>query len=126
MSIQAAVAALDKEIEALDNKRGRLVSLRDALVVEEGTEIGASATVPVNKGKPGPKPGAKKSGPTPTRDKLGPKPGSKKATLSSKAATPRKVATPKKRVMSPEAKKRIGDAVKARWAEKAKAKKAAQ
>jgi hypothetical protein len=125
MSIQAAVAALDKEIEALDKKRGRLVSLRDALVVEEGTEIGASATVPVNKGKPGPKPGAKKSGPTPTRDKLGPKPGSK-ATVRSKAATPRKVATPKKRVMSPEAKKRIGDAVKARWAEKAKAKKAAQ
>ncbi len=115
MSIHAAVAALNKEIEAVDKKRARLVSLRDALVVEEGADALPASNAPV-KGKPGPKPGAKK--------KPGPKPGTKKATVVKGATTPLKAATPKKRVMSPEAKKKIGDAARARWAQKAKANKA--
>jgi len=115
MSIHAAVAALNKEIEATDKKRARLVSLRDALVVEEGAEALPSSSAPV-KGKPGPKPGAKK--------KPGPKPGARKATAVKGATTSLKAATPKKRVMSPEAKKKISDAAKARWAQKTKANKA--
>lgn len=124
MSIHAAVAALNKEIEAIDKKRVRLVSLRDALVVEEGVEALPASSVPVKKGKPGPKPGAKKPGQKPEAKKPGPKPGTKTATVVKRAAAPLKAASPKKRVMSPEAKKKIGDAVKARWAEKAKANKA--
>jgi len=115
MSIHAAVAALDKEIQAIDKKRARLVSLRDALVVEDGAEAPSASSVPV-KGKPGPKPGAKK--------KPGPKPGTKKATAPKGATTSLKAATPKKRVMSPETKKKIGDAAKARWAQKVKTNKA--
>jgi hypothetical protein len=124
MSINAAVAALNKEIEAIDKKRSRLVSLRDALVIEEGAEAQPTNSVSATKGKPGPKPGAKKASRKTGAKKPGPKPGPKTTTAKT-ATAPLKAATPKKRVMSPEAKKRIGEAVKARWAEKAKAKKAA-
>lgn len=71
MSIHAAVAALDKEIEASEKKRSRLVSLRDALVVEGNTEIEASNRVIAKKGRPGPKPGAKKREPKPSKNKPG-------------------------------------------------------
>lgn len=119
MSIHAAVAALDKEIEAIDKKRARLVSLRDALVVEEGAEALPASSAAV-KGKPGPKPGSKKK----TGAKPEPKPGTKKAAAVKGAMTSLKAATPKKRVMSAEAKKKISEAAKARWAQKAKANKA--
>ncbi len=125
MSIHAAVMALDKEIEVLDKRRVRLVLLREALVVEDGAVAEAAVSLPLVKGKPGPKPGAKKSGLKPGKKKPGPKPAGTKATVLTKAAAQLNVPTAKKRVMSLEARKRIGDAVKASWAAKAKAKKAA-
>jgi len=47
MSIHAAVAALGKEIGAIDKKRARPVFLRDALVVEEGAGTLPASSAPV-------------------------------------------------------------------------------
>lgn len=117
MSIPAAVAELNKEIAALDKtmseaekKKSRLVSVRDSLLKEESGVGGA----PAKKGKPGRKPGATKKAVA-----------GKKVTTSTKTSAPTKTAAPKKRVMSPEAKKKIGDAARKRWAAKKAAGKAA-
>lgn len=132
MSIHAAIAAMNKEIEAVEKKKARLESMRDALVAEAGeAEVATTSIAPV-KGKPGPKPGSVKRGkpgPKPgatTKGKPGPKPGAaKKALTSQVAVAARKTPADKKRVMSAEAKKKIGDAAKARWAAKAATKKTA-
>ena len=106
MSIPAAVEALNKEIEELDKKRNRLASLRDALIVE-GKDGGSDAVSSV-----------------PAKGKRGRKPGATKAIK--KTAIAKKAAAPKKRVLSTEARKKIADAQKARWAaSKAVAKKTA-
>jgi hypothetical protein len=142
MSINAAVAALDKEIQLVDKRRARLGTLREALVAEgDQVEDAVEASAPA-KGKPGPKPGAKKGKPGPkpgaakkgkpgpkpslvTKGRPGPKPGAaKKATTLAPTATANKTATPKKRVVSPEVKKKMSDSAKARWAAKSASKKA--
>jgi hypothetical protein len=110
MSISAAVRALNEEIAELDKKRIRLVSLRDALIVEgENTESGAAGRRTAIEGKGGNKPG-------PT----------KKSVAVKKQTTKNKTEFPKKRTLSPEARKRIADGQKARWAKaRSDAKKAA-
>lgn len=117
MSIPAAVAELNKEIAALDKaiteaekKKSRLVVVRESLLKEDGGVGGA----PAKRGKPGRKPGALKKAVA-----------GKKATTSTKATSAKKTVTPKKRVMSPEAKKKIGDAARKRWAAKKAAAKTA-
>lgn len=109
MSLSAAVAELNKEIATLDKTiseaqrtKTRLEGHRDALLKEAG-----NGTV-VKKGKPGPKPGsaAKKSA------------TAKETAGAKKAIAVKKTAVPKKRTMSAEAKKRIGDATRKRWAER--------
>jgi hypothetical protein len=108
MSIPAAVAELNKEIATLDKaiteaekKKARLASVRDCLLKEE-SEIG---TVPAERRKPGRKPGAvRKSAVV------------KKAAVTKKTAIAKKTAAPKKRVLSDEARKKIGEAQKKRWA----------
>lgn len=100
MSIPAAVVELDKAIAQLDKKRERLVGLRDALIKEEPKEAGSidSIDVPVP-----PKKAAVK----------------KKSAAVKKTSVAKKVAPAKKRKLSPEGRKRISDAAKARWAKKA-------
>jgi len=123
MSISAAVAELNKEIAALgktitetQKTQTRLVAHRDALLKEGQAKSGG--IIPI-KGKPGRKPGstAKKAVAVEKTASL------KKATAVKKVAPARKAAASKKRTMSPEARKRIADAQKKRWAaQKASAK----
>jgi hypothetical protein len=108
MSIPAAVAELNNEIAALDKaiteaekKKARLISVRESLLKEDL----AAGRAPAKKGKPGRKPG----------------PAKKAASVRKNAVSPKKTAAktsaaPKKRVLSAEAKKRIGDAQRKRWA----------
>lgn len=118
MSLAAAVAELNKEIATLDKTiseaqrtKTRLEGHRDALLKEDGA--GSSDTA-VKRGKPGPKPGqaAKKAAAVKKAA------GAKKAVTAKKTVPAKKTAVSKKRTMSPEAKKRIGDAVRKRWADK--------
>jgi hypothetical protein len=109
MSIPAAVAELNKEIAMLDKtitgaekRKARLVGVRDSLLKEEG-EVDS---VPARRGRP---PG-RKPGPVKKSSVV------KQAELAKKTVVAKKVAAPKKRVMSPEARKRIADAQKKRWA----------
>jgi hypothetical protein len=106
MSIPAAVAALDKEVEELDKKRARIVSLRDALLAEgaEGSN-GVKSSVPAKKNKPGPNPGSARKSAT-----------VKRTGVAKKAVVAKKAAAPAKRILSPEARKKIADAQKKRWA----------
>lgn len=116
MSISAAVAELNKEIAALDKTitetektKARLVGHRDALLKEDRTSGGNVAV----KSKPGRKPGRPAKKATVVKKA----PGVKKAVAS------KKTGVAKKRIMSPEAKKRIAEAQKKRWAaQKASAK----
>lgn len=108
MSIPAAVAELNKEIASLDKaindaekKKARLTGVRESLLKEDR----GSASVPAKKGKPGRKPGSGKKATV-----------LKKAPVPAKTTAAKKTAAPKKRVMSAEAKKRIGDAQRKRWA----------
>jgi hypothetical protein len=132
MSIHAAIAALEKEIEAVAKKKARLESMRDALAVEaQGAEVTVASSTAAKKGKPGPKPGSAKKakpGPKPAvakKGKPGPKPGAKKTSTVQESVAAKSASSPKKRVMSAEAKKRIGDAQRARWAKNTATKKAA-
>jgi hypothetical protein len=131
MSIHAAIAALNKEIEAVGKKKVRLESMRDALIGEAGDVDAVPASSEPAKSKPGPKPGAAKKGkpgPKPgtvKKGKPGPKPVANKATTIQDTVAAKKATPPKKRVMSAEAKKKIGDAVRARWAKKTSAAKKA-
>jgi hypothetical protein len=92
MSITAAVAELNKEIE-------RLTKIRDSLLQGVSTP-GAASTAPVPAKKPGPK---KKS-------------AGLRAVVAAKKSVPAK-----KRVMSAAAKKKISETLKARWAATKKA-----
>ncbi len=96
MSIPAARAELDKEIAQLDKKRERLVVLRDALLKEE-PKAADSADAPAPAKRTVPK---------------------KKSVAAKKAVVPKKQKTAKKRTLSPEGRKRIADAARARWAKK--------
>lgn len=108
MSIPVAVAELNKEIATLERaiteaekKKARLVGVRDSLLKEDSGSGGAL----VAKRKPGRQPGvARKSAAV------------KKAANTKKAVAVRKTAAPKKRVLSAEAKKKIADAQRRRWA----------
>lgn len=95
MSIDAAAKELTKEIDRLLKEAARLTKLRDELVPGSASEVPAIAR------KKATKKAAKK-------------------VVAKKAASPKAVA-PKKRTLSVEAKKRISDANKKRWAEKKKA-----
>jgi len=95
MSISGAVAELNKEIE-------RLTKIRDSLL----------------QGSPSPSVAQTES----TLARKGA--ASKKASSAKKAASAKKVTPAKKRTLSPEARKRISDATKARWAAARKAKSA--
>lgn len=108
MSIPAAVAELNKEIAILDKtisesekKKSRLVGVRDSLLKEDPRTDSAPAT----KRKPGRKPGAGKKSTL-----------AKKGAVAKKAVATSKAPARKKRVMSAEAKKRISEAQKKRWA----------
>lgn len=107
MSIPAAVAELNKEIAALDRaiteaerKKARLVGVRDSLLKED-----SESDAPVVRRKPGRKlvAGRKST-------------AARKAAFTKKTVAAKKVAAPKKRVMSAEAKKKIADAQRKRWA----------
>ncbi len=106
MSIPAAVAELNKEIAQLDKKKERLVGLRDALLKEDTEAVNStSVPVPAKRG-----PAAKKST---TAKKSA---AVKKAAPAKKSVVVKKAAPAKKRTLSPEGRKRIADAARARWA----------
>ncbi|MBN9615364.1 MAG: hypothetical protein BGO25_03155 [Acidobacteriales bacterium 59-55] len=115
MSISAAVAELNKEIVVLDKiiteaerTKARLVTHRDALLKEDRGGGG----VAVKRGKPG-----RKSGRPANKAKPVKKTASvKKAAGAKRAIYEKKTVAPRKRTMSPEARKRIADAQKKRWA----------
>jgi hypothetical protein len=108
MSIPAALAELNKEIVTLDKaiteaekKKARLIGVRDALLKEDRESGGA----PARKAKPGRRPRATKKSKVASR-----------AAVVKKTVGANKSAASKKRVMSVEARKRIAEAQKKRWA----------
>lgn len=108
MSIPAAVAELNKEIATLDKtiteaekRKARLVGVRDSLL----REVSEGSRTPAKRGRPGRKPG------------VGNKPVVVKKTAAVKKTTAgKKTASGKKRVLSAEARKKIGEAQRKRWA----------
>lgn len=94
MGIPAAVVELNKEIAQLDKRKERLAKLRDALLKEE-----PNTAVSTDRPAPQKKAAAKK-----------------KSVAVKKTAAKKKPLPKKKRRLSPEGRKRIGDAARARWA----------
>lgn len=116
MSISAAVAELNKEIATLgktiteaQKTQTRLVSHRDALLKESQTNSGG---IVAKKGKPGRKPGRPAKKATAVKKTA----SVTKAAEAKKIVPAKKAVTAKKRTMSPEARKRIADAQRKRWA----------